>query len=83
MTALSNFTIGDPLSLKSLENIDKLRRGLASVDAVLQDVSAIVGGYVSYKASESMPQPDMNLVEEPQKDRPVADEKSPEAEYSF
>jgi hypothetical protein len=80
---LTNFNSDDLLSLKSLESIDELRKGLASVDAALQDVSAIVGGYVAYKASEKMPQPQHVDIEEKQQESPVVNEKSPEVEYSF
>jgi hypothetical protein len=83
LSTLSNFTPGDPLSLKGLESIDELRRGLASIDLTLQDVSAIVSGYVSYKASEKMPQPTAAEQAAEQQQRPTTNEESPEVEYSF
>jgi hypothetical protein len=80
---LTNFNSDNPLSLKSLEGIDELRRGLASVDATLQDVSAIVGGYVTYKASEKMPHPQHVDIEEKKQESPTPNEESTEVEYSF
>ena len=83
LLVLTNFNTSDPLSLKSLESIDQLRRGLAQVDATLQDVSAIIGGYVTYKASENMPQPQPVEAEEHQQERTPTNEEPPQTEYSF
>jgi hypothetical protein len=78
LNKLSSSTIRDPISLNGLQDIDSLRRGLANVDAALQDLSVIVGGYLSYKASETMPQAQPELEEPEQKH----EEPSP-PEYSF
>tara|TARA_R100000664_G_scaffold34022_1_gene53499 strand:+ start:1960 stop:2301 length:342 start_codon:yes stop_codon:yes gene_type:complete len=83
LLAISKFNIENSLSLKSLEKIDKTRRGLASVDVALQDISAIVGGYVTYKATENMPQADSVEIEDHQKERPVSNEEPAPPEYSF
>ena len=72
---LSKTTIKDPLSLSTIEDVDSLRRGLANVDAALQDVSAIVNGYVAYKVAPS----DANEVEETENNH----EEPSEIEYSF
>jgi Mg2+ and Co2+ transporter CorA len=70
---LSNSNITDPLSLSGLESISELRKGLANVDAVLQDVSAIVNGYLSYKVAPS----------QPQQSEEIKHEVTPQVEYSF
>jgi Mg2+ and Co2+ transporter CorA len=75
---LSNSNITEPLSLSGLESISELRKGLANVDAVLQDVSAIINGYVSYRALESSPQLQPTIEEPEQKNEEPA-----EIEYSF
>ena len=78
LNKLSDSNVGEPISLGGLEDIDGLRRGLASIDATLQDLSAIIGGYLSYKASEAVPQPQPTVEEPEQKNEEPA---SPE--YSF
>ena len=72
---LSKTTIKDPLSLSTIEDVDNLRRGLANVDAALQDVSAIVNGYVTYKVAP----PEASEVEETENNY----EEPSEIEYSF
>ena len=72
---LSKTNIKDPLSLSTIEDVDNLRLGLANVDAVLQDISAIVNGYVAYKVTP----PDAKEVEEAKSNY----EEPSEIEYSF
>ena len=72
LNKLSDSNVGEPISLGGL------RRGLASIDATLQDLSAIIGGYLSYKASEAVPQPQPTVEEPEQKN-----EEPPSPEYSF
>ena len=78
LNKLSSSIIREPISLNGLQDIDSLRRGLANVDAALQDLSVIVGGYLSYKASETMPRTQPELKELEQKH-----EESSPPEYSF
>lgn len=75
LNKLSKTTIKDPLSLSTIESVDNLRLGLANVDAVLQDISAIVNGYVAYKVTPS----EAKEVEESKSNY----EKPSEIEYSF
>ena len=42
------------MSLKTIENVDLLRRELAKIDHTLRDISTIVSGYVAYHAELSM-----------------------------
>ena len=75
LNKLSKTNIKDPLSLSTIEDVDNLRLGLANVDAVLQDISAIVNGYVAYKVTP----PDTKEVEEAKSNY----EEPSEIEYSF
>ena len=72
---LSKITIKNPLSLSAIKDVDDLRHGLANVDAALQDISAIVNGYVAYKVTPL----DANEVEETKSNY----EEPSETEYSF
>ena len=80
ITSISRQKHSNSLSLKTVEDIDSIRKKLASIDLSLQDVSAIVNGYVSFKASESLP--DL----EPEKDLQAVEsvyEEPAKIEYSF
>tara|TARA_A100001515_G_scaffold121743_1_gene105019 strand:- start:616 stop:963 length:348 start_codon:yes stop_codon:yes gene_type:complete len=85
LNALSNLKVKDSLSLSTLETIDNLRKGLGSVDATLQDVTAIVAGYINYKTSEKAQKPELakSVASDDERKRSVSDEESPEVEYSF
>jgi len=80
ITSISRHKHSNSLSLKTVEDIDSIRKELASIDLSLQDVSAIVNGYVSFKASESLPD------SEPERDLQVVEsdyEEPAKVEYSF
>jgi hypothetical protein len=48
-----------PISLETLENLDKIRIRLADIDYLLNDVNQIINGYLAYKSQESAgPPPD-------------------------
>ena len=48
-----------PISLETLEKIDKIRIRLADIDYLLNDVNQIITGYLAYKSQEAaMPPPD-------------------------
>jgi hypothetical protein len=48
-----------PISLETLEKIDKIRVRLADIDYLLNDVNQIINGYMTYKSQESAePPPD-------------------------
>tara|TARA_R110002012_G_scaffold154399_1_gene314709 strand:+ start:533 stop:880 length:348 start_codon:yes stop_codon:yes gene_type:complete len=55
LTELSRYQYSRELSLKTIEDIDAIRHGLTDVDMILQDVSAIVSGFVGYKATQQAP----------------------------
>jgi len=82
---LSGCHLNSELSLKTLENIDEIRLALASADATLQDVSAIVNGYISYKASDAMmsSQPEEEVDNNPTQKPGQKYEESTDTEYSF
>ena len=83
LNKLSSSTIREPISLNGLQDIDSLRRGLASVDAALQDLSVIVGGYLSFKASEVVSQPALPDVGDHQQEKAFVNEESTDDQYSF
>ena len=81
---VSSKPIVNRLSVRALEDIDEVRLKLASIDSTLQDVSAIITGYVNYKASQASPQPQQEVVDEEVKQEQVVNyEANPEVEYSF
>ena len=82
---LSGCHLDSDLSLKTVEKIDEIRVALASVDSTLQDVSAIVNGYVSYKASEAMitAQPPEKVDDNSTQKAEYKYEEPTDAEYSF
>ena len=51
---------GDILSLASVETISTLRKSLAEVDYMLEDVTNIINGYISFKSqpTEQAPTPE-------------------------
>jgi hypothetical protein len=83
LNKLSDSNIREPISLGGLQDIDSLRRGLANVDAALQDLSVIVGGYLSYKASEVVSQSAPPDVEDHQQEKVFVNEESTDDQYSF
>ena len=46
-----------PVSLETLEKIDKIRIRLADIDYLLNDVNQIINGYMAYKSQESVVSP--------------------------
>ena len=79
LSKLSNTRITNSLSLEAIEDIDAVRQGLAAIDATLQDVAAIVNGYVVYKTSSNSSE---SIIE--QKEKMVQQhEESSKIEYSF
>ena len=84
LNKLSTKPLTSRLSIRALEDIDEIRRELASIDTTLQDVSAIVMGYVNYKASQVSPEPQQEPVaEEVEQEKVVDYEANPKIEYSF
>ena len=45
----------DILTIETAEDIEALRIGLSDIDHCLNDVAAIIGGYLSYRASQILP----------------------------
>jgi hypothetical protein len=82
ITSISRHKHSNSLSLKTVEDIDSIRKELALIDLSLQDVSAIVNGYVSYRVSENTPSP--TIEDDTNEDSTVSDyEVPPKEEYSF
>ena len=77
---LSNTSISNRLSLGTLEDIDEVRQQLAGIDATLEDVSAIIAGFISYKSSDNA-----HVEQKPvDKDKVKSDYEVPaQDEYSF
>ena len=46
-----------PISLETIEKIDKIRIRLADIDYLLNDVNQIINGYMAYKSQESVATP--------------------------
>ena len=82
ITSLSRHKFSNSLSLNTVEDIDSIRKELASIDLSLQDVSAIVNGYVSYRVSENIPSP--TIEDDKNEDSTVNNyEDTSQEEYSF
>ena len=82
LATLSDVEIVNPLSLNTMESVDSVRQRLAAIDATLQDVTAIVGGYVGFKASQVTSQVEQNTEVEEDKNE-VKHEVPAQTEYSF
>tara|TARA_R100000234_G_C4979033_1_gene169868 strand:+ start:251 stop:580 length:330 start_codon:yes stop_codon:yes gene_type:complete len=76
---LSDVKISSRLSLGAIEDIDEVRQELASIDATLQDVIAIITGYVSYKTTGGISEKNNNSNKGVLK----KDEQPSPPEYSF
>jgi len=50
-----------PISLETLEKIDKVRIRLADIDYLLNDVNQIINGYMAYKSQEVVAPPSDTL----------------------
>ena len=90
LTETASFKINDSLCLDSVQKIDVIRQKLGSVDALLQDVSSIVNGYLSYKVSKNMstlPVPTDNQELKNEGQQPIENKEKHEQpssiEYSF
>jgi hypothetical protein len=84
LNKLSTKTIPNRLSVRALEDIDEARLKLASIDSTLQDLSAIITGYVNYKTSQASPQPQQETIgEEVEQEEAVDYETNSKIEYSF
>ena len=82
LATLSDVEIVNPLSLNTMESVDSVRQRLAAIDATLQDVTAIVSGYVGFKASPATSQVEQDT--EVEEDKNEAKHEVPaQAEYSF
>ena len=57
---LTDISPGSVLSMQTLESVDVLRKKIASVDYILNDVSSIINGFLEFKLKASQP------VDEPQ-----------------
>jgi len=59
LASLEDLCVHDPpaLSLGTVDRIDHLRRRLADIDYMLNDISTIVNGYIAYKAQEGLQAP--------------------------
>ena len=68
--------------LNTMESVDSVRQRLAAIDATLQDVTAIVSGYVGFKASQATSQVEQDTEAEEDKNE-VKHEVPAQAEYSF
>ena len=82
LATLSDVKIVNPLSLNTMESVDSVRQRLAAIDATLQDVTAIVSGYVGFKASQTTSQVEQNTEVEEDKNE-VKHEVPAQTEYSF
>ena len=82
LNKLSSIEFYNPLSLGTVENIDIVRQRLAAIDSKLQDVTAIVSGYVNFKASHASPQVEQNAEVEDDNNK-ESYEVSAKTEYSF
>ena len=82
LATLSDVEIVNPLSLNTMESVDSVRQRLAAIDATLQDVTAIVSGYVGFKASQATSQVEQDTEAEEDKNE-VKHEVPAQAEYSF
>jgi len=82
LAILSDVEIVNPLSLNTMESVDSVRQRLAAIDATLQDVTAIVSGYVGFKASQATSQVEQDTEAEEDKNE-VKHEVPAQAEYSF
>ena len=82
LAILSDVEIVNPLSLYTMESVDSVRQRLAAIDATLQDVTAIVSGYVGFKASQATSQVEQDTEAEEDKNE-VKHEVPAQAEYSF
>jgi hypothetical protein len=82
ITSISSHKHSNSLSLKTVEDIDSIRKELASIDLSLQDVSAIVNGYVGYKVSVNASDSNMDTDAVPQATEDDHEE-STKIEYSF
>jgi hypothetical protein len=76
---LSDVKVSSRLSLGAIEDINEVRQELASIDATLQDVIAIITGYVSYKNTGGNSEQNNNSNKEVLK----KDEQPSPTEYSF
>ena len=63
---------GEALSLNTLETVDSVRKQLASIDYVLNDIASIISGFLNLKLQENkpnaevdIPAPPPEMVEEP------------------
>ena len=82
LATLSDVEIVNPLSLNTMESVDSVRQRLAAIDATLQDVTAIVSGYVGFKASQATSQVEQDTEVEEDKNE-VKHEVPAQTEYSF
>ena len=82
LATLSDVEIVNPLSLNTMESVDSVRQRLAAIDATLQDVAAIVSGYVGFKASQATSQVEQDTEVEEDKNE-VKHEVPAQTEYSF
>jgi len=53
--SLSDISQGRTLSLKTLEEIDVVRKKIAAVDYVLNDACSIINGFLDFKLREAQP----------------------------
>ena len=74
LNALSDFQVSSRLSLGAIEDIDEIRQELSSIDATLQDATAIIAGYVKYKSKK---------IDNFNKETLKEDEQPSPPEYSF
>ena len=54
-TDLKNIPDKELLSLNTLEEVDKFRRRLATMDYILNDITSIMGGYLEFKTKALAP----------------------------
>ena len=57
-STLDKITPGSALSLSTLQEVDVLRKKIAGVDYVLNDVSSIINGFLDFKLKASQPTSD-------------------------
>jgi len=52
------------LSLKTIEDLDEVRRAMAKADFILNDVTNIVTGYLNYRTAPVAPQEDLENLQQ-------------------